>query len=221
MRDPPPGLKMLQRVLLAPVLLALAHARAAQDQSPTSNALDRVTIDVAGDGKQPMVVELPPPLQLHYNVTTGVQDRLGPVVIDLTEGTHTPHHQDSVRESGGQVCLDKWCFRRKRMFCGSRDGRSAFPVQSLPPASFLTHHHYTLLRFFTKEKETSSWAREKCVVNSVHCTFFMFSVGCAVLTVLSTVFSVLCSVFYIQCTVQCFMFSVMLSVKCTVLGLQC
>ena len=214
MRDPPPGLKMLQRVLLAPILLALTHARAAQDQSPTSNALDRVTIDVAGDGKQPMVVELPPPLQLHYNVTTGVQDRLGPVVIDLTEGTHTPHHQDSVRESGGQVCLDKWCFRRKRMFCGSRDGRSAFPVQSLPPASFLTHHHYTLLRFFTKEKETSSWAREKCVVCSV-CTPYIFYVQCWVCGVDCTEYSVQCSFFSVLYTVfyvKCFMFSVLCSV---------
>ena len=75
-----------------------------------------MTIDVAGDGKQPMVVEvseLPNPLQLHYNVTTGV-DRHGPVVIDLTEETHTPRQQqDLVRESEGQVCLDKWCFRLK------------------------------------------------------------------------------------------------------------
>ena len=92
---------MLQRVLLAPLLLALAHARAAQEQSPTSNALDRVTIDVAGDGKQPMVVEvvaeLPPPFQLHYNVTSGGHGH-GPVVIDLTEETHTPL-QGSVREA--------------------------------------------------------------------------------------------------------------------------
>ena len=101
--DPPQTLKMLHRVLLAPLLLALAHARAAQEQSPTSNALDRVTIDVAGDGKQPMVVEveLPPPIQLHYNVTTGGHGH-GPVVIDLTEETRSPR-QDSVREAG-QVC---------------------------------------------------------------------------------------------------------------------
>ena len=90
---------MLQKLLLVPLLLALADARAAQEHSQTSNALDRVTIDVAGDGKQPMVVEveLPPPIQLHYNVTTGGHGH-GPVVIDLTEETHTPL-QDSVREA--------------------------------------------------------------------------------------------------------------------------
>ena len=99
-------LEMLRAALLAPLLLAVVNGRAAQEPAaPTSNALDRVTIDVAGDGKQPMVVEvvaeLPPPLQLHYNVTTGGHGH-GPVVIDLTEETRSPR-QDSVREAG-QVC---------------------------------------------------------------------------------------------------------------------
>ena len=97
---------MLRSVLLAPLLLALAQARAAQEHSPTSNALDRVTIDVAGDGKQPMVVEvseLPNPLQLHYNVTTGGHGQ-GPVVIDLTE---QQPHIPPMREAGQVWTLDK------------------------------------------------------------------------------------------------------------------
>ena len=124
---------MLQKLLLVPLLLALADARAAQEHSQTSNALDRVTIDVAGDGKQPMVVEVelpPPPVQLHYNVTTGD----GPVVIDLNPPMETMEGQVKSRQ------VNKW--KRLRMFSGSRDGRSAFPAQSVPPmeppASFLT-----------------------------------------------------------------------------------
>ena len=145
--DPPPSLKMLQRVLLAPLLLALAHARAAQEQSPTSSALDRVTIDVAGDGKQPMVVEvvaeLPPPLQLHYNVTTGGHGH-GPVVIDLTEETRSPR-QDSVREAG-QVCPGQmtWGRKRVRMFCGSR-WPLCFWGPISPPARFLTQHRHCIV----------------------------------------------------------------------------
>jgi len=107
--DPPQTLKMLHRVLLAPLLLALANARAAQEQSPTSNALDRVTIDVAGDGKQPMVVEveLPPPIQLHYNVTTGGHGH-GPVVIDLTEEeTRGTSHQEPARQRGQEVSTNR------------------------------------------------------------------------------------------------------------------
>ena len=126
---------MLQKLLLVPLLLALADARAAQEHSQTSNALDRVTIDVAGDGKQPMVVEVelpPPPVQLHYNVTTGD----GPVVIDLNPPMEKVEAAGKVKSRQ----VNKW--KRLRMFCGSRDGRSAFPAQSVPPmeppASFLT-----------------------------------------------------------------------------------
>ena len=132
---------MLHRVLLAPLLLALAHARAAQEQgSPTSNALDRVTIDVAGDGKQPMVVEveLPNPIQLHYNVTRGSHGH-GPVVIDLTEETGgTSPQQEAVRQTGQVWKNGVEEEKDGRMFCGSRDARFAFPAQSVPPARFLT-----------------------------------------------------------------------------------
>ena len=90
---------MLQKLLLVPLLLALADARAAQEHSQTSNALDRVTIDVAGDGKQPLVVEvveLPSPIRLHYNVTTGEHGQGdGPVVIDLTEEEGLHHHSEN------------------------------------------------------------------------------------------------------------------------------
>ena len=93
-------LEMLRAALLAPLLLAVANGRAAQEPAaPTSNALDRVTIDVAGDGKQPLVVEvaeLPSPIRLHYNVTTGEHGQGdGPVVIDLTEEEGLHHHSEN------------------------------------------------------------------------------------------------------------------------------
>lgn len=56
------------------------------------NNLDRVTIDIAGDGKQPPVdVELPPPLHLHYNVADVSGE--GRVVIDLSDQDLLPEHR--------------------------------------------------------------------------------------------------------------------------------
>ena len=70
--------------------LVVTGAANSRDQGVVTNTLERVSIDVSGDGKRPLVVEverqLPPLLQLRYNVTGGGGE--GPVVIDLTEELH-------------------------------------------------------------------------------------------------------------------------------------
>ena len=78
--------------LLLP-LLHLVRSRTVQDQGGVVvNNLDRVTIDIAGDGKQPPVdVELPPPLHLHYNVADVSGE--GRVVIDLSDQDLLPEHR--------------------------------------------------------------------------------------------------------------------------------
>jgi hypothetical protein len=78
------------------LLLALGLATGSQAPAP-----GRVTIDVSGDGKLPFVLEVAPPRQLSYNVTTGARGA-APLVIALegpalgAAGLEVPGHPDRV-----------------------------------------------------------------------------------------------------------------------------